>query len=179
MFLYHKTESVQNLVAGLNIEEWIEEAQACMQARHMSASDKAFFLFDHSEGEARDEIRYRSDDERNDPAKNISVLKELYGYSQSYVSLQEAFFSRRQREGESLLEFSLALFGLLEQVKQKSPYVMPNSKVLLRDQFIEHVNDSALRRELKQLVRGQPTLTLLDVKGSVGTGGYAREFKGS
>lgn len=66
--------------SSLNIEEWIEEAQACMQARHLSASDKAFFLFDHLEVEA---IRYRSDDERNDPEKNMSVLKELYGYSQS------------------------------------------------------------------------------------------------
>ncbi len=110
-------------------------------------------------------FRYRPDDERNDPAKIILALKELYGCSQSYVSLQEAYFSRRQREGESLLEFSLALFGLLEQVKQKSPYAMSNFQVLLRDQFIEHVNDSALRRELKQLVRGQPTLTLLDVRG--------------
>lgn len=112
--------------SSLNIEEWVEEAQACMQARCMSASDKAFFLFDHLEGEAREEIRYRPDDERNDPIKIIAVLKELYGCSQSYVSLQEAFFSRRQREGESLLEFSLALIGLLEQVKQKSPYAMPN-----------------------------------------------------
>lgn len=151
--------------SSINIEEWIEEVQACMQARYMPASDKAFFLFDHLEGEAREEIRYRPDDERNDPAKIIAVLRELYGCSQSYVSLQEAFFSRRQQEGESLLEFSLALISLLEQVKQKSPYAMPNSQVLLRDQFIEHVNDNSLRRELKQLVRGKPTLTLLDVRG--------------
>lgn len=85
--------------SSLDIEEWIEEAQACMQARYMSASDPAFFLFDHLEGEAREEIRYRSDDERNDPVKIISVLRELYGCPQSYVSLQEAFFSRRQQEG--------------------------------------------------------------------------------
>nr|XP_055049382.1 uncharacterized protein LOC129434476 [Misgurnus anguillicaudatus]XP_055049383.1 uncharacterized protein LOC129434476 [Misgurnus anguillicaudatus] len=149
---------------GIGIEEWVEEVQACMQARHMSISDKAFFLFDHLEGEARDEIKYRSDDERNDPDKIIAVLKELYGCSQSYVSLQEAFFSRRQQEGESLLEFSLALMGLLDRVKQQSPYAMPNSQVLLRDQFIEHVSDAALRRELKQLIRRQPMLTLLDVR---------------
>ncbi|KAI7799663.1 hypothetical protein IRJ41_008650 [Triplophysa rosa] len=149
---------------GLSIDEWVEEAQACMQARHMSVSDKAFFLFDHLEGEAREEIRYRPDGERNDPVKIVSVLREVYGCSQSYVSLQEAFFSRRQREGESLLEFSLALMGLLEQVKQKSPYAIPNCQVLLRDQFVEHVCDSALRRELKQLIRCQPTLTLLEVR---------------
>ncbi|ROL42745.1 hypothetical protein DPX16_8662 [Anabarilius grahami] len=37
--------------------------------------------------------------------------------------------------------------------------------VLLRDQFIEHVFDTSLLRELKQLVRRQPIITLLDVQG--------------
>lgn len=149
---------------GLSIEEWVEEAQACMRVRYLSDTDKAFYLFDHLEGEAREEIKYRPEVERKDPDQIISALRELYGCSQSYVSLQEAFFSRKQQEGESLLEFSLVLMGLLEQVKQRSPHGMPNSHVLLRDQFVEHVFDSALRRELKQLIRRQPTLTLLEVR---------------
>ncbi|KAG1930011.1 hypothetical protein F2P79_022607 [Pimephales promelas] len=107
---------------GLGIEEWVEEAEACMRVRHLSDADKAFYLFDHLEGEAREEIRYRPEVERKDPNRIISALRELYGCSQSYVSLQEAFFSRKQQEGESLLEFSLVLMGLFEQVKQKSPH---------------------------------------------------------
>lgn len=54
--------------------------------------------------------------------------------------------------------------GLLEKVKQQSPVVLPNAEILLRDQFVEHVLDSALRRELKQLVRRQPAATLLDIR---------------
>lgn len=46
--------------SGLALEEWIEEAQACMRARHLSTADQAFFLFDHLEGEPRDEIKHRS-----------------------------------------------------------------------------------------------------------------------
>lgn len=42
---------------------------------------------------------------------------------------------------------------------------MPNSETLLRDQFVEYVLDSALRRELKQFVRQHPGATLLDVRG--------------
>ncbi|KAI2644901.1 Gag polyprotein [Labeo rohita] len=123
--------------SGIGIEEWVEEAEACMRARYLSKADKAFFLFDHLEGEAREEIRYRSVDERNDPeAAGGGVFVGVFPRSD----------------------------GLLERVKQKSPYAMPNFQVLLRDQFIEHVNDNSLRRELKQLVRGQPTLTLLDVR---------------
>lgn len=166
--------------AGMGINEWVDEAEACMRVRHMSIADRAFFLFDHLEGEAREEIRYRPAIEREDPEKIIFALRELYGCSQSYVALQEAFFSRRQHEGETLLEFSLALMGLLERVKQRSPSGLPNADSLLRDQFVEHVRESSLRRELKQLVRRQPNSTLLEVRSEAirweqeGTPGGAR-----
>lgn len=151
--------------SGIDINEWIEEAKACIRTRHLSVADQAFFLFDHLGGDAREEVRYRPLSERGDPDKIFSILQELYGCSQSYVALQEAFFSRRQREGETLLEFSLALLGLLEKVRQKSPTAMPNAEILLRDQFVEYVCDASLRRELKQLVRRQPRSTFLEVRG--------------
>lgn len=151
--------------SGIGLAEWLEEVQACVRARHLSASDQAFFLFDHLEGEARDEIKYRPRHEREDPDKIISALRELYGCSKSYVALQEAFFSRRQQEGETLHEFSLALMNLMAPVKERAPSGMINAEVLLRDQFVEYVLDGALRRELKQMVRRQPTGTLLDVRG--------------
>lgn len=151
--------------SGIFIDEWVEEAQACMRLRHLSNIDQAFFLVDHLEGEAREEIRYRSRDEREDPKKIIQALRDLYGCTKSYVALQESFFSRRQQDGESLLEFSLVLMSLMEKVKNQSPQGMPNAEILLRDQFVEYVKDGALRRELKQLVRRQPAATLLDVRG--------------
>lgn len=150
--------------SGIGLGEWMEEAEACMRARHLSTSDRAFFLFDHLEGEAREEIKYRSREEREDPAKIIAALQELYGCFDSYVALQEAFFSRRQREGETLQEFSLALMSLMASVRQRAPGDMPNAEAMLRDQFVEQVLDCALRRELKQLVRRQPTATLLEVR---------------
>ena len=116
------------------------------------------------EGEAKNEIKYHSAVEREDPAKILAILEELYGCSESYVSLQQAFFSRRQQEGETLQEFSLTLMGLMEKVKQCAPADMLNAEVLLRDQFVEHILNSSLRRELKQLARGQPGCTLLEVR---------------
>ena len=150
--------------AGMKLEEWFEEAQACMRARHLASSEQAFFLYDHLVGEAREEIKFRPSVERKDPDKIISILKELYGCSKSYVALQEGFFSRKQQEGETLQEFSLALLSLMDKVKQSAPDSVPNSEVLLRDQFTEHVLDGALRRELKQFVRREPQATLLKVR---------------
>ncbi|XP_029941466.1 uncharacterized protein LOC115383427 [Salarias fasciatus] len=107
--------------SGMGLNEWIEEVQACMRARHLSTSDQAFFVFDHLEGEAREEIKYRPSAERDDPDKIFAVLQELYGCSESYVALQEAFFSRRQQEGETLHAFSLALMSLMASVKARAP----------------------------------------------------------
>lgn len=164
-----------------NIDEWEEEVRACMRARHLSRADQAFFIYDHLEGDARVEIKHRPSDEREDPDKVFAILHDLYGCSQSYVSLQETFFSRKQQDGESLLEFSLALMNLMGKVKKAAEGSVPNAEVMLRDQFIEHVYDGSLRRELKQLVRRQPASTLLDVRSAAirwereGTPGGARE----
>lgn len=150
--------------SGIGINEWMEEAQACMRLCHLSTADQAFFLFDHLHGEVREEISYGSRNEKEDPDQIIQVLRELYGCTKSYIALQELFFSRRQQDGETLVEFSLALMSLLEKVKSQSPHGMPNAEILLRDQFVEYVNNCALRRELKQLVRHQPTATLFDIR---------------
>lgn len=72
------------------------------------------FIFDHLEGEAGEEIKYRTSAERRDPAKILAILTELVGCARPYVMLQQAFFSRKQQEGETLLEFSLTLMTLLE-----------------------------------------------------------------
>lgn len=149
---------------GLGISEWSEEVQACMRARHLSTIDQAYFIYDHLEGEAKEEIKYRPRVEREDPVRVLNILQELYGCSQSYVTLQEEFFSRKQQEGETLQEFSHALMCLMERVGKKAPSAMPNSDGLLRDQFVENVYDCALRRELKQLIRRQPNATLLEVR---------------
>lgn len=52
-------------------------------------------------------------------------------------SARGIFFLESSRKGKSLIEFSLALMGLLEFVEQRLPYDMPNSKTLVRDQFVE------------------------------------------
>ena len=70
-----------------------------MRARHLSTFDQAFFLFDHLEGEAREEIKYRPATDRSDSTKIIAVLRELYGRSDSYVALQEAFSQGDSRRG--------------------------------------------------------------------------------
>ncbi len=149
---------------SLSLEGWVEEVEACIRGRHMSPVDKALFVYDHLDGEARNEIRYRPSTVREDPNEIFKALREVYGRSQSFVTLQQKFFDRKQREGESLQEFSHALMALMDQILQVRPLGVPRPQDVLRDQFCENVRDQALRRELMRLVRQDGGLSLLDVR---------------
>ena len=147
-----------------SIEDWLEEVECSTRGRHMSEIDKALFMYDHLEGEARSEIKFRPRAEREDPKIISEVLTELYSCSNSYVSLQRQFFDCRQKETESLQEFSISLMSIMDKIKKSNSDAMPNSAQVLRDQFAEGVRDHMLRRELKKHVRQTPEVSLLDLR---------------
>ncbi|XP_076839956.1 uncharacterized protein LOC143484854 [Brachyhypopomus gauderio] len=117
------------------VDDWIEEARRSMEVRRMTSAEQALFLYDHLDGEAKAEIRFRSEVERKDPERIFVILKEVFSHSQSYVVLQQQFFQRRQLED-----------------------------LLVRDQFVEHVRDGMLRRELKRSIRSNPDMSFLDIR---------------
>lgn len=149
---------------GLTVECWVEEMRRSLESRHMSITEQALFVYDHLDGEAKTEIKFRQTADKNDPERIFTILTEIYGCSQSYINLQKQFFQRRQLEGESLREYSHALLSLMELIKRKSSTLIPNPDQLVRDQFIEHVRDSMLRRELKRSVRLDPNVSFLTIR---------------
>lgn len=148
----------------LGVEDWIDEVRNSLTLRHMSDLEQTFFVFDLLDGEAKAEIKFRAPTERDTSEKIFSILLETYGSFKSYVGLQTQFFQRKQMEGESLREYSHALMSLIEPIKRRDSKCFANPDSVLRDQFIEHVRDSMLRRELKRRVRMDPSLTFLDVR---------------
>lgn len=136
--------------------------RSSMRARYLAPGDQVNFICDHLEGEAKDEIRYRPREDKEDPERILTILQDLYGCS--LLLYRRTSFPGSSRRG-ILYRNTHALCCLMEKVVKSAPTAMPNSDFLLRDQFVEHVLDPALRRELKQIVRRNPRYTLLDVRG--------------
>nr|XP_055035571.1 uncharacterized protein LOC129423357 [Misgurnus anguillicaudatus] len=153
-----------NMDSTLSVEDWTEEAKVCIEGRGWSDKEKVVFLLDHLGGEARMEIKLRPQATRETPESVFDILRDLYGGKQTFVQLQQRFFERKQKEGESLTEFSHALMSLMDLILCGNPESVPNSDRVLRDQFMEHVRDVMLKRELKRLVREKPSSTLLEVR---------------
>lgn len=116
------------------------------------------------EGEAKAEIRFCSLTDRENPEVVLQILKELYGSSSSFVGLQKQFFERKQKDNESLKEFSHSLWALIGDIQCSYPNKLIDPDILVRDQFVEHVRDVALRRELKSIVRQNSSISFLALR---------------
>ena len=148
----------------LTAREWIEEVRSAMHSRHMSVRDQAQFVYDHLTGQAKDEIKYRPRGVRDHPKRMFDILLEQFNNTKSLIVLKERFYARKQQEGESLREFSNALFSLVDEMTQSCPAGVAGSDRLLVAQFVEYVRDGHLSRELKRIVREHPEYDLHDVR---------------
>lgn len=145
----------------INVQTWVEEVKSIMRSRRFAPIDQAHFIYDHLIGDAREEIKYRSQQVRDNPDQILDTLLAQYSCPMSFIAIKESFYARKQQEGESLREFSHALFSLMDKMIQTCPEKhIPDAAKLLRDQFIECVRDGSLSRELKRIAREHPDYDL-------------------
>ena len=144
--------------------EWLDEINATLVYRSYTGGEKAAYIYEHLGGEAKQEIKYRTPSERANPQSVLAILKEIYGQPQSLTKLQKQFFDRRQREGESVREYSHALMAIMEEINHCNVREAWCGDFALRDQFAENVYDVSLRRELKKNIRQQPTISFFELR---------------
>lgn len=144
--------------------EWQDEISATVCYRSYSEPEKAAYIYEHLGGEAKQEIKYRTKAEKSNPARVLEILQEIYGQPQSLTKLQRQFFDRRQREGESVREYSHALMAIMEEINHCNVKETWCSDFVLRDQFAENVCDVALRRELRKTIRQNSTISFFELR---------------
>ena len=149
---------------GRSVEEFIEEVERVTRTRGQSPADKVDFILSLLKGSALEEIRLCSDEDPKDPNELFALLREAYAEKRSVAQLLQAFYGRQQREGEDIQEYSHALSQILRLALKQKPDAVADAKMAVRDQFIEGVQDSSLRRELRKMVREKPQSTLLNVR---------------
>ncbi len=64
--------------------------------------------------------------------------------------------------------WALILWALIGDIQRSYPNKITDPDTQVRDQFVEHVRDVALRRELKSIVRQDPSISFFSTQ----TGGY-------
>ena len=147
------------------IEEWILDAERATTGQ--SEADAVDFLLYHLEGAAREEVRLRPAEERTNPAAVFKILRGTFGEGLTSTQALRKFFERRQKERESIQDFSHALMLLLSRVERLSLEGVHDKDKLLRDQLLENLRDPQLRRDIKRWARDNPTKTFQQIREEV------------
>ncbi len=146
------------------VDEFIEEVERAMRARGLHSQDQADFILSMLRGPALEEVKLCMRGQVWGPSDLFTCLRGAFREKRSTPQLLHAFYARRQLEGEDLRDYSHALSQLLNSALQQSSDAVADAQLALRDQFIEGVRDSALRRELRRLVREKPQSSLFDIR---------------
>ncbi|XP_073515516.1 uncharacterized protein [Phyllobates terribilis] len=113
------------------------------------------------EGDARKVVLLKSEDRRKTVVDIIRILEKAFDHVAAAGQLRVQFFARTQRDGESLIQYAIALMELHQEIKKKSPVTVGTEAYvnsILRDQFIEGIRSEALRSELLK-ARNTPGVT--------------------
>ena len=151
--LYVSTDrQIRRFGGDEDIDEWISDVKSLLADRaHQTAKEKLQTVVKYTNGAARMELASRDDVETADDA--FQVLRGVFGDVGSQASQKRKFFSRVQKGGETLIEYSHELIRLLQTWKG---ICKKDREETLISQFIEGVGDSDLRRELHRRSHEKP-----------------------
>ena len=102
----------------LSYYDWLDDLESSVSFNRYKGRERAAYIYDHLEGEARQEIKHSVSEIRQDPDEILHVLKETYGHPLSLTKAQKCFFDRKQKEGESLREYCHELLSLARGVNR-------------------------------------------------------------
>ena len=133
-----------------DITEWLEDCKNTL-TRFTNEKDKASFLLDHLEGAAKTEVKFQVDIMKATADEMVKVLKEVYGSHDTWIQLQQQFYSRDQKPEEDFMQYTYSLMDILLELRDKLPEGVKDMDNLLKQRVAEGVVDVTLKRELHRL----------------------------
>lgn len=149
---------------GRTVDEFVEEVERALRARNLTPDDECDFVISLLRGAALDEVRLRSTVDTDVATDVLTYLRDAFTDRRSSAQLLQDFYSRKQKEGEDIRDFSHALAQALGRISKRAPEAVRDEKIMLRDQFVEGIRDPALRRELRRYVRDKPESSMVEVR---------------
>lgn len=145
------------------VDELIEDIELTLKTRPTSDDENVNFITSHLEGPAREEIRYRSADEKKKPKDILAIFKEVFGERETTFELLSDFYPCKQEE-ETIQEYCHKLMCKLDRICKKDPGIITDRDIALRNQFAENIKPVWLERELKKRLRTTPSITFSDIR---------------
>lgn len=144
---------------------WIEDVENYfIQAGVDQNAEKAKLAFSQLSGPAREEIKNQLGNNPDDYNAIKRIILQIFGPADNWITLQQSFYSKIQKEGEALSEFSRDLTLLYDRVIEAAPQDHQASLRNVRDaalieQFTAGLRDRFQQQDVQRVAlarRGQP-----------------------
>ena len=132
-----------------DVDEWITDMREHIQSTP-SKDDHVAFIMDHLTGSAKSEVRLRPSEDRETGDQILHILEKVFDTKDTVTQLQQRFYQRDKREGETLESYSLILMQLADKINKKIGKEMPMRDNILIERFIDGVKNQYLRQELRK-----------------------------
>ncbi|XP_064632779.1 uncharacterized protein LOC135491062 [Lineus longissimus] len=137
------------------IDEWIGDVTGVIKGRKLDNSEAVQFIKDHLGGDARMEIVSRNTGSIKTPEDIFKILREVFEFGETLPQLRRKFYSKTQKEGESILQFSHILSRLHRRMEQMDPKLEKERDDAMKSQLVDGVRDPELQKEALRWTREQ------------------------
>ena len=146
------------------VEDFVDNVKSLISARKITQVEQTDYVLSLLESAAKKEVKLRPKAERDTSEKICNILLEAFGERRTTPQLLKSFYEQKQKDGETLREFSHALCEIYNRIYSRDPSIIPSRDQALRDQFADNVRDQLLRNELKRMVRSNSSCKFLEVR---------------
>ena len=101
--------------------DWCKDGETALRAQHLTGRDAVDYEWRHLDGPAKREILCRMVDEKRDAQAILAILRDAFGERASATELLRSFYERKQRDEESITEYSHELAALNDRLENVSP----------------------------------------------------------
>ena len=135
-----------------SVYDWITDARSIIAS--VPEADQINFIQSFLEGEARDEIKFAAETDKNTVEKCFDILKKFFGEKRKNAKLKKLLYDRVQGKGESFEKFTRALLSLCERIEE----TVEIKDKMLCEVLVENTSDMAVRLSLENKVHSDPSI---------------------
>ena len=149
-----------------DFDEWSAQAKDALKIQSLTGQAAAEFIIGHLVGQAWVEVNSATEDEKRDPVKIMELLKCTFGEKRTAEELLDAFRNRKQRDKETIIDFSIALINLISRAKEKdNDCISDNDKEKeLKRRFATNLKDPLVRRDTLKANREHPNWSFRELR---------------
>ena len=142
-------------------EQFVKEIRLLLQLQPVPPASAVTWILCALEGRARQDILDRAPSEINTPDKLLRILVEKWGEQRDGTTLASAFYKRQQGLGETVEDYASNMRSLFALANTARTGILADDT--LRDTFVQGLQPTALRRDVKAYTRLNTGSTFEDV----------------